>query len=287
MRGSAYALLALGFTLIFGVMRRLNLAFGASIMLGVFIGTFVHMEFEANRPLVALATIAAAVAAGAYVERICFWAVRRDAALASMISTFAIWMQLEELVTLLFPERTYAFPPLVDWQPIEFGEFYLRAEQLMMFVIALATTAMLHVLLFRTRYGLSLRAVADNAKAARVVGLNTGRVIIVAFALASALGGMAAFLIAGTDGQVTPLFGLWATFKGLIAMMLGGMGSIPGAIVGGILLGLIEAHGLWYLGAEYRDLLVYGIFFAVLVVRPGGVLGQSVARRIQSAAGRV
>ena len=108
--GSSYSLLAIGFTLIFGVMRRLNLAYGPSIMLGIFAGTLLHVEFEAGLLAVAAATLVGAVLAGLYVERVCFWAIRRGAALASMVSTFAIWMQLEEIVTVFFPERTYPFP---------------------------------------------------------------------------------------------------------------------------------------------------------------------------------
>ena len=132
-----------------------------------------------------------------------------------------------------------------------------------------------------------MRAVAENPLAARFMGLNTGLIVLVAFALASVIGGIAGFLIAASDEQITPLFGLWATLKGLIAMMLGGMGSIPGAILGGLLLGVIETHSLWYLGAEYRDLVAYGVLFTFLIFRPGGLLGHERAERERLAARRV
>lgn len=284
--GSSYALLAIGFTLIFGVMRRVNLSYGPSIMLGVFAGTLVYLELEAGLVLVAGATLAGSVAAGLYVERLCFRAVRRGAALASMVSSFAVWMQLEEIVTVFFPERTYPFPPLAEFT-VEAGPFFVRGEHLVMFTVAAALTLLLHLLLHRTRYGLAIRAVSKNPTAAKFMGIDPRRVMVFAFLLASVIGAVAGYLIVAADQQVTPLFGLWATFKGLIAMTLGGMGSIPGAVAGGLLLGVIEAHGAWYLGTEYRDLTAYAVLFAFLVFRPGGLFARRLALRGPLVARRV
>ena len=287
MIGASYSLLAIGFTLIFGVMRRLNLSYGPSIMLGAFLGTLVYLEFQAGNFVVALATIFGAIAAGIYVERVCFWAIRRGAAAASMVSSFAVWMQLEEIVTVFFPERTYAFPPMIEAELITFGPFFLAVENVIMFGSAVLLTVLLHFCLYRTRFGLALRAVSENPRAAEFMGINIGAIMFGAFVAASAFGGVAAYLIISTDGQITPMFGLWATFKGLIAMMLGGMGSIPGAILGGLLLGVIESNSLWYLGAEYRDLSAYFVLFVFLVFRPGGIMGQLAVVREQAATRRV
>ena len=284
--GSSYSLLAIGFTLIFGVMRRLNLSYGPSIMLGIFAGTLVYLELEAGLLAVAAVTVLGSVLAGLYVERVCFWAVRRGASLASMVSSFAIWMQLEEIVTVVFPDRTYPFPPIAEFA-LEAGPFFVRGDHLIMFGSAVGIMILLHMLLYRTRFGLALRAVSRNPAAAAFVGINAGLVLFCAFALASAIGGVAGYLIAGADQQITPYFGLWATFKGLIAMTLGGMGSVPGAIAGGLLLGIIEAHCGWYLGTEYRDLAAYAVLFAFLVFRPGGLFAQRQTVRSQLAARRV
>ena len=287
MIGSSYSLLAIGFTLIFGVMRRLNLSYGPSIMLGAFLGTLVYLEFQAGNFVVALATVFGAIAAGIYVERVCFWAIRQGAAAASMVSSFAVWMQLEEIVTVFFPERTYAFPAMIEAELITFGPFFLAVENVIMFGSAVLLTVLLHICLYRTRFGLALRAVSENPRAAEFMGINIGAIMFGAFVAASAFGGVAAYLIISTDGQITPMFGLWATFKGLIAMMLGGMGSIPGAILGGLLLGVIESNSLWYLGAEYRDLSAYFVLFVFLVFRPGGIMGQLAVVREQAATRRV
>ena len=270
MFGSSYALLAIGFTIVFGVMRRLNLAFGATIMLGAYAGTWLHVHYQVNVLVVALTTLACTVLAGVYVERLCFRAVRRDAALASMVSSFVIWMQLEEVAVHLLPERTYAFPSLFVAGSFELGPFLFRAEQITMLVLAAVMVGALHLLLHRTRYGLALRALSESPQAAAYMGIDTAWVMLCAFALVS-----------------LPFFGLWATFKGLIAMMLGGMGSLPGAILGGLALGVVEAHAQWYLGNEYKDLSAYVLLFAMLVLRPGGFLGQRILGREELAFRRV
>jgi branched-subunit amino acid ABC-type transport system permease component len=285
--GAGYALLAIGFTLIFGVLRRLNLAYGPSIMIGVFLGTFLYLHFDAGWLPVAIATVIGAILAGIYVERMCFWAIKEGAALASMVSTFAIWMQLEELVTVIFPERTYEYPTLGEMDFLEFAGLEMRVEHLIMLGIAVLMVGLLHVLLYRTRFGLSVRAVSENPAAARFMGINTGRVIFRAFILASAIGGVAGFLLVATDPTVTPKFGLQATFKGLIAMMLGGMGSIPGAIAGGVLLGIVERHMQAEFDAIMRDMAAYALLFLFLIFRPGGIMAQGVAAREAAALRRV
>ena len=148
-----------------------------------------------------------------------------------------------------------------------------------MLVLAALMVGALHLLLRHTRFGLALRAVSESPRAAAYMGMDTAGVMLCAFALVSLVGGVAGFAILATDEQLTPFFGLWATFKGLIAMMLGGMGSLPGAVLGGLLLGVVEAHAQWYLGNEYKDLSAYLLLFAMLVLRPGGLLGRRIHGR--------
>lgn len=273
MIGSSYGLLAIGFTLIFGVMRRLNLSYGPSIMLGAYGGTLLYLDFAAAPLLVAAATVAGAVVAGLYVERLCFAPMtgRPGAGIASMVSSFAIWMQLEQAGILVLPRHTYAYPPLFSGGVLEFGPFFARPDHLAMLAAAVAIASGLHLLLRRSRFGLALRAIVDSQNAAHLVGIPVRRMAIYAFALASAIGGIAGYLVLATDQQVTPMFGMWATLKGLVAMMIGGLGSLPGAVLGGLLLGIVEMQSLWYLGPQGRDLSTYFLLFLVLVLRPQGV----------------
>jgi branched-chain amino acid transport system permease protein len=278
MLGSAYALLALGFTLIFGVLRRANLAYGPAIMLGAYGATWIHLAFGAGLVALAAATVLGAVLAGVYVERICFAPYSsgrrrapQTAAVASMVASFALWMQLEELATLALPRHLYPFPPLYDGPPIALGALTLRVDYIAMLGCAIAVSLGLHWLLARTRFGLAARAVVDDITAARLAGINVPRILLAVFALASAIGGLAGFLIVASHQQVTPMLGMWSTLKGLIAMMLGGLGSLPGAVVGGLALGLIEAHSQWLAGPQLRDLIAYLVLFALLALRPAGL----------------
>ena len=277
MVGSSYALLGLGFTLIFGVLRRVNLAYGSTILIGVFAGSTL-LRAMPDQPLLALlVTIGMTVVAGIYVERLCFRLIPQEAVLASMVASFAIWMQLEELVAQSPWSQTYAYPFAAPFElgSLEFGPFIVRIDYLLMWGSALVVMTALWWIVYRTRFGRSMRAVSNNISAARILGLNVHRIGFQAFILASVIGGIAGYLIAVTQEQVTPFFGLWATIKGLIAMIIGGMGSIPGAIVGGLLLGIAEIQAAWFLGAEYRDLVAYLILFAFLIFRPGGMFGST------------
>ncbi len=273
MIGSSYGLLALGFTLIFGVMRRLNLSYGPSIMIGGYFGTVLYLQFGAGPLVVAVAVVVGAALAGLYVERLCFAPMKAGAAIASMVSSFAVWMQLEQAAILVLPRHTYAFPPLATGAPLEFGPFAVRIDHLVMLGCALGLAAAVQLLLYRTRFGLALRAIIGNPVAAHLVGVDVRTVMPLAFAGASAIGGVAGFLVLAVDQQVTPMFGMWATLKGLIAMMIGGLGSVPGAVLGGLLLGVIEVQSQWYFGPQIRDLAAYFVLFAVLALRPRGLVG--------------
>ncbi len=265
--GSSYALLALGFTLIFGVLRRVNLSFGPAVMFGCYAATWVHLNYGAGLVLLALVTILGSILAGAYVERLCFAPHRGGSAIAAMVASFALWMQFEELASIALPRHIYAFPPLHGGAPLEFGALTLRLESLVMLAAAIVVCALLWGILYRTRFGIAVRAVIDQPQAAQLAGISVPRIFMLTFALASAIGGLAGFLIASSHEQVTPMLGMWSTLKGLLAMMLGGLGSLPGAVLGGLALGLLEAHSQWFFGPQVRDLIAYALLFILLAAR--------------------
>jgi branched-chain amino acid transport system permease protein len=265
--GASYALLGVGFTLIFGVLRRANLSYGPAIMLGVYLATWASFRFH-SLALLALVAVAGTVLAGAYVERLCFAPHRRGMAVAAMAASFAIWMQLEEAATLLLPRHLYSFPALYDGGALALGPFTLRVESLVMLAAAVAVCLLLWRVLYATRFGVAVRAVIDDPRAAELSGISVGAVSLRIFALASAIGGLTGFLIVASHEQVTPMLGMWSTLKGMLAMMLGGLGSLPGAVVGGLALGLVEAHSQWYLGPQFRDFIAYLLLFALLAARP-------------------
>lgn len=266
--GASYALLAVGFTLIFGVLRRVNLSYGPAIMLGCYAATLVQQNWGASLLVLALVCVLASVLAGAYVERLCFAPHRRGSAIAAMVASFALWMQLEEAAILALPRHLYQFPALYEGAPVAFAGFTIRVEALVMLGAAAAVCAGLWWILYRTRFGVAARAVTDSPLAAELSGISVPRVSMGVFALASAIGGLAGFLVSASFEQVTPMLGMWSTFKGLLAMMLGGLGSLPGAVAGALVLGLVEAHSQWFFGPQLRDFIAFLMLFVLLSIGP-------------------
>jgi branched-chain amino acid transport system permease protein len=266
--GSTYALLALGFTLIFGVLRRANLAYGPAIMLGAYAATWASINLHTSLLVLALIAVAGTVLAGVYVEKLCFAPHRTGAAAAAMVASFALWMQLEEAAMLALPRHLYPFPALYGGAPLLLGPFTIRMEALALLAAAVAVCFLVWRLLYATRFGIAVRAVIDDPRAAGLAGIDVPRISLVVFAVASAIGGLAGFLVAASQEQVTPMLGMWSTLKGMLAMMLGGLGSLPGAVAGGLALGLVEAHAHWFLGPQLRDFAAYLLLFALLALRP-------------------
>ena len=279
--GGAYVLAGLGLTLAFGTLRRVNLAYGAVAMLAAYVGAWLHLRHGTPAALVLLAMVATAVATGAYVEWLCFAhdepAGRglRSAVLAggdgrevvALAATFALWMQLEQLAVNLLPRHLNPFPSLAASTEWAFGPLVLRPDRLVLLALAVSLVFAVMALL-RTRGGIAWRAAADHRVAAHLAGIPVVRARRAAFACACALSACAAFAVLSLDGQVTPMFGMWLLTKGLVAAMLGGLGSVPGLLAGGMVLGVTEAHAQAAFGATAREFATYALLFAVLVWPP-------------------
>ena len=288
--GSAYALVGLGLALSFGTLRRLNLAYGAGAMLAAYVGAWLHQKHGAPVAAVALAVVVTAVIVGLYVERLCFADAARAAPDASaghaggaalpvaghdgrevvaLASTFAVWMQLEQLAVNLLPRHLNPFPSLAASGEWSWAGLVVRPDRAALAALAVALTLALAAYLRGTRGGLAWRATADRRIAAHLVGIPVAGVQRLAFAAACALSGVAAFAVLAIDGQVTPMFGMWVLVKGLVAAMLGGLGSIGGVLVGGWVLGLTEAHAQNLFGALGREFATWALLLAVLIRRGG------------------
>ena len=284
--GSAYALVGLGLTFTFGTLRRINLAYGAGAMLAAYCGSWLHQRFDAPAVVVLIAVVAVAAVLGLYVEWLCF-PTARDAAgngqreatrgsapvsgadgreVVALASSFAIWMQLEQLAVQLLPQHLNPFASLASTSEWSLGPVAVRSDRLALALVAVLSVFALDRWLHATRGGLAWRAAADQRTAAQLVGMAVTRVQRRAFAAACGLSGMAAFAVLTIDGQVTPMFGMWVLLKGLVAAMLGGLGSVRGVLAGGLLLGVIEAHAQSLFGALGREFATFLLLFAVLVV---------------------
>ena len=276
--GGSYALMALGLTLTFGTLRRLNLAYGAGAMLAAYVGSWLFQRHGWPGWAVALATVAVAAGVGLYVEQLCFDDAARDPGgmpadggdtreVVALASSFALWMQLEQLAVLLLPRHLNPFPSLAAHVEWSIGPLVMRPDRLALALLAGGLTLALAAWLRGTRGGLAWRAASQRRTAAHLAGIPVARVQRTAFAAACALSGLAAFAVLALEGQVTPMFGMWMLVKGLVAAMLGGLGSPVGALVGGLLLGVVEAHAQAVSGPIGREFAAYALLFAALVLR--------------------
>ena len=285
--GSSYSLLAISFSLTFGLMKRINLAFGSTLLFAGAISIWLSQFIAIGIFGTLIVVLFFSMLANLYVEKLCFAPHRKGkGAVVSMIASFAIWMQLDEISSQLLPDRTHSFPELEI--PSLYGETILiRGNHILHLTIAVLMVIILFLIIYKTRYGILMRAVSERPETANLLGFNVERVNKMTFALAGISGGMAAFLILTSESQITPFFGVWCTIKGLVAMMLGGVGSLVGALIGGLVLGLVEAHLTYQVGANYREIITYALLFFIIIIFPGGIMGNTIYRNDKSATERI
>lgn len=274
--GSTYALIGIGFTLIWGFMRRFNVAYGATAIGAAFIGLAVHRAAP-SLPLVVpfFAAMAGGAVLGYAVDLVSFRYLPKDYELAPLMSTLGVLFLVEEAINHTTGGRPQDFPALIQ-SSLHAGPFFVRGDYLVVFGLSVAIVAGLYWILFGTRLGLALRATAQQPTAAQLVGINPVRCDAQAFMLTGALAGAAGMLLSMGVGTATADLASGYTVRGLTVAVIGGLGSIPGAIVGGLLVGVIEFQALGFFGIGYRDVFAYLALFAVLVVRPQGLLGRRV-----------
>ena len=280
--GSVYALFALGYTLIFGILGILNLAHAAVFMLGAFAALVLVTELHLNIWLALAGSMLISALLGVLLERVAFAPLRRrpDTHLAGLISSIAMAIMFEAFALWRFEARTSRFPAgtFTD-QSIPLLGANVSELQILILLISLVLMGLLQYLVRRTRLGAAMRAVAENERAARILGVDVERTIVVAFALASALGGAAGVLYAMAFNSMSPDMGRNVELKALAVIILGGMGSIPGAVLGGFLLGLVEVMSVAVTGqSSYRDAIAFAALFLILLLRPNGLLGARAAR---------
>lgn len=278
-----YALVGLGLTLGFGMLRRVNLAYGAGAMLGAYLGSWLHVRMGWPALAALVCVVLAAALAGLYVQWLCFHDTDRSMGTpqrASMVvsgadarevvalaSSFAVWMQLEQLCVNLLPRHLNPFPDFASTREWTLGSLGLRPDRFFMCLLAVALVVGITRWMQRSRTGLALRAVADHPLAAHLSGLRVPSLQRLGFVLACGLSGVAACAVLALEGQVTPMFGMWMLMKGLAAAVIGGLGHLRGVLVGAALLGVAEAHAQAQLGPIGRDAATWGLLLLALLWR--------------------
>jgi branched-chain amino acid transport system substrate-binding protein len=282
--GSIYALIALGYTMVYGVLRLINFAHSEVFMVGSFVGLFAAhwLGFDPAEPqrfslFLALLTLCiamlASAAIGVTMERFAYRPLRKAHRLAPLITAIGVSILLQNLAVVVFGPNPRSFPMIVAETRYQLGGVVITNLKIMIFVLSAALMLILHALVQRTFVGKAMRAVAVNLNVAKLMGISANGVIALTFVLGSALAAAGGILFGLDQGKIEPLMGVLVGLKAFVAAVLGGIGSIPGAALGGLLIGVAEQLTAGYLSADYRDAITFAILIAVLLVRPVGLFG--------------
>ena len=270
--GSTYSLLALGFTLVLGLLNMLNIAHGDVFMFGAFLGLSFAML---GMPLY-LALILAMVEAGVVtiiIERLCFRPLRKAHFLMPLLSTIAFGIVLQNVATQIWGSEPSRYPQTTEIAQFQLGPVLVSSID----VIILATSILLMVgidqFVKRTSFGRAMRATSEKPQTASLLGVNIDWVIIFTFFVSGALAGVAGVLTALVYSQITPFIGIRQGLIGMVAMVIGGIGNLRGAMIGGLMIGIIEIMNDAYFTAGYRDIILFGLFLAFIVFKPEGLFG--------------
>jgi branched-chain amino acid transport system permease protein len=273
MLGGTYALVAIGYSLVFGVLRLIHLAHGEVFMVGAYIGLEVMLAFNVGPVAALAAAIVGTAVLGIVLELIIFRPIRRKGGsfLAPLVTSIGAGLILQEVFTKIFGAEQSEFPAGIGGDVYRIGPLFVSATQLFIMAIAVLSMIVLHLFISRTRHGMAMRAVAENIEIASVLGINPDAVIMLTFAVASALAGIAGVLVGLAYTAVSPFMGINMAVKGLAIMLVGGLGSIYGAMVGGLLLGIVEVFCVAYAASSYRDAVAFGLMIVILILRPRGL----------------
>ena len=286
--GSIYALIALGYTMVYGVLKLINFAHGEVYMVGAMSGYYAaHALGLAERPsfvglaAVLLVSMASCALLGALIERVAYRPLRSAGRLAPLITAIGVSLLLQHLGQLVFGADPKFFPTLLEPREVlRKGALAISNIQLAVLIIALILMAGLQFIVMRTRFGRAMRAVAYDAPAAALMGVPVDRVIQGTFVLGSMLAAAAGVLVGLSNPKIDPLMGLLPGLKAFVAAVLGGIGSIPGAMLGGLLLGVIETLVAGYLSSTYRDAIAFVVLIVILLYRPAGLLGRAQTEKV-------
>ena len=281
--GSLYALMAIGLAMVFGILRLINFAHGDLIMVGSYVSLLLMVS---GLPFLvaALAGVAASTAAGLIMERVAYRPLRGAHEVSMLLTSFSVTIFLENLAIILFRPTSRPFPtPAFLRSSLEIGQ--LRVAGLDLFAIVITALLLIGLTLFvsRTNLGISMRAASQDLLAARLMGINVNRVVATAFAIGSFLAGIVGILWSARVGKIDPLMGFNPVLKAFVASVIGGLGSLPGAVIGAYVLGFLEIllQGLLPPSlTSYRDAFVFAILIAILLWRPNGILGSTEREKI-------
>lgn len=286
--GSIYALIALGYTMVYGVLQLINFAHSDIYMMGAFASYYVSRWFnlEAHPGIVTLclallASMTACALLGVAIERFAYRPLRGAPKLNILITAIGVSLFLEFSGQLIFGADPKVFPSLIDDVALIDTEFVvLKSLEVTVFVITLLALGVLHFLVYKTKFGKSMRAISHNLNTASLLGINVNKVIVLTFMVGSALAGVGSVLVGLKYPKIEPLMGVMIGLKAFVAAVLGGIGNMTGAVIGALLMGLSEEFVVAYLSSTLRDALAFGLLIGILIWKPSGLLGKNSIEKV-------
>ncbi len=281
--GSIYALISLGYTMVYGIAQLINFAHGDIIMVGAYVSLFsIPMFTKMGLPvwLTVIPAVFICVLLGMFTERVAYRPLRNSPRISNLITAIGVSLLLENVFMKLFTPNTRPFPKVFNQPPITFGELHLNFGTVVTIVVTLVLSFGLQYFMKKTKYGKAMLATSEDYGAAKLVGINVDHTIQLTFAVGSGLAAIAAVLYVSAYPQVQPLMGSMPGIKAFIAAVLGGIGILPGAVLGGFILGIVESLTRAYLSSQLADAFVFAILIVVLLVKPTGILGKNIREKV-------
>ena len=275
--GSAYAVIAIGYTLVFGVLNIVNMAHGGIFMVGAYIGLLLVTEAGVGIFPAWIGAMVGGAVLGYALEIFALRTLRRRKVthLAPLISTIGVSTFLESVALMVWGPQTRSFPTSFGNELMDFGAFKISGIQIISLGTAVVLMVLLTILLNKTKIGKAVRATSESAETASLLGINTGRIITFTVMMASALGAAAGVLIGLSFNAIEPTMGTAMGLKGLAVLIMGGLGNVEGAMAGGFILGIAEVFSVAYGSSSYRDAVAFGIIILILFIRPEGLFSKA------------
>ena len=278
--GSIYALIALGYTMVYGIAKMLNFAHGDIIMVGAFSCVTAVSTLGVPPLFAVLMSVAVCLTVGVLIEKIAYKPLRKAQPLSVLITAIGVSYFLQSTALLIFGSNQKSFPNIIKVPALKIGELTVKGESVVTLIATFAIMVSLTLFISKTTMGKAMRAVSEDKEAAELMGISVNRTITLTFAIGSALAAVAGVFFGSTYGFIGPYSGSMPGIKAFVAAVVGGIGSIPGAMLGGILLGLIENLSKAYISTELSDAIVFAVLILVLLVKPTGLMGKIINEKV-------
>ena len=278
--GSIYAIIALGYTMVYGIAKMLNFAHGDVIMIGCYVVFMTMSGMNMNPLLSVILAVVVCTVLGVIIEKVAYKPLRKASPLAVLITAIGVSYLLQNIALLIFGADTKSFSSVVPLQNIKIGGITITGVTVVAVLACIVIMIGLMIFIKKTKAGQAMLAVSEDKDAAQLMGVNVNGTISLTFAIGSGLAAIAGVLLCSAYPTLTPYTGSMPGIKAFVAAVFGGIGSIPGAFIGGVVLGILEIFGKAYISSQMADAIVFGVLIVVLVVKPTGILGKNIQEKV-------